>query len=150
MPVFEAHPELFDEDQTEDFEHHILETFILFEMQKGEKSFWHPYFEVLPKLTSFWRWDPADIRETDDPFITCELVKIRCFMERSWHEMSLAIKAHPDVFAPGFVTEELFYHVETSVGTRVFGYSIPCTSMIPMADMLNHSDIDVQYEVCNK
>jgi hypothetical protein len=64
-------------------------------------------------------------------------------MERSWHEVSIALKQHPDVFKPGFLTEDLFYHVETSVGTRVFGYSIPCTAMIPMADMLNHSDIDV-------
>ena len=48
------------------------------------------------------------------------------------------------------ITEELFRFVEISVGTRVFGYSIPCTAIIPMADMLNHSDLDVQYEVFNK
>jgi hypothetical protein len=64
-------------------------------------------------------------------------------MGASWSDMSLIFRQHPDIFVPGFVTEELFRHVEISVGTRVFGYSIPCTAMIPMADMLNHSDIDV-------
>jgi hypothetical protein len=64
-------------------------------------------------------------------------------MDASWSDMSLIFRQHRDIFVPGFVTEELFRHVEISVGTRVFGYSIPCTAMIPMADMLNHSDIDV-------
>lgn len=48
------------------------------------------------------------------------------------------------------MTQERYLHVEVSVSTRVFGYSIPCTAMIPMADMLNHADVDVQYEVFNK
>ena len=71
-------------------------------------------------------------------------------MGASWSDMSLIFRQHPDIFAPEFVTEELFRFVEISVGTRVFGYSIPCTAIIPMADMLNHSDLDVQYEVFNK
>ena len=68
-------------------------------------------------------------------------------MGTTWSDMSMVLRLYPDVFRPGFVTEELFRHVEMSVCSRVFGYSIPCTAMIPMADMLNHSDIDVQYEV---
>lgn len=72
------------------------------------------------------------------------------FMGASWSDMSVVLKQHPDVFSPDFITEELFRHVEISVGSRVFGYSIPCTAIIPMADMLNHSDLDVQYEVFNK
>ena len=71
-------------------------------------------------------------------------------MGTTWSDMSMVLRLYPDVFRPGFVTEELFRHVEMSVCSRVFGYSIPCTAMIPMADMLNHSDIDVQYEVFNK
>jgi hypothetical protein len=141
---------MFDEEENSDFEHHILETFILFEMQKGEKSFWYPYFEVLPRLTNFWRWDQKHIKETDDPFLTTECEKIKNYLDQSWHEMSMVLRQYPEVFKAGFITEELFHHVETSVSTRVFGYSIPCTAMIPMADMLNHSSIDVQYEVFNR
>jgi hypothetical protein len=148
--IFKEHPDMFEEEENDDFEHHILETFILFEMQKGTKSFWHPYFEVFPKITNFWNWEIEDIRQTDDPFITYELDKIRRYVGTTWSDMSQVFRLHPDVFKPGFITEELFRHVEMSVCSRVFGYSIPCTAMIPMADMLNHSDIDVQYEVFNK
>ena len=149
-PVFLAHPDMFDAEENDDFEHHILEAFILFEMQKGPLSFWHPYFEVFPKITNFWEWDVEDIRQTDDPFITVELDKIRRYVGSTWSDMSMIFRLYPEVFKPGFITKELFRHVEMSVCSRVFGYSIPCTALIPMADMLNHSDIDVQYEVFNK
>jgi hypothetical protein len=76
-----------DEEENDDFEHHILETFILFEMQKGTKSFWHPYFEVFPKITNFWNWEIEDIRQTDDPFITYELDKIRRYVGTTWSDM---------------------------------------------------------------
>lgn len=42
--IYKAHPDLFDEEESDDWEHHIIEVFILYEMQKGEKSFWYPYF----------------------------------------------------------------------------------------------------------
>lgn len=60
--IFDEHPDMFDEDENGDFEHHILETFIIYEMQKGEDSFWHAYFEVLPRVTHFWLWDEEIIR----------------------------------------------------------------------------------------
>ena len=78
---------MFDEEENDDFEHHILETFILFEMQKGTKSFWHPYFEVFPKITNFWNWEIEEIRQTDDPFITYELDKIRRYVGTTWSDM---------------------------------------------------------------
>lgn len=64
-PVFLAHPQLFDPEEHDDWEHYILMTFMLFELQKGRKSFWYPYFEILPKdACAFWRWDPKVIKET--------------------------------------------------------------------------------------
>ena len=55
-PIFASEPELFDDEEGGGAEHNILITYVLYEMQKGEDSFWHPYFEVLPKVTNFWNW----------------------------------------------------------------------------------------------
>jgi hypothetical protein len=45
--------------------------YLFFEWQKGEGSFWYPWFKVFPvddqKL--FWRWDEDEIRELQDPLI---------------------------------------------------------------------------------
>lgn len=141
--IYDAHPSFFGEDDNNEWEHRTIELFVLYEMQKGEKSFWHPYFEVMPKLTNFWFWDEEQIKATDDPFLTCEMHKIKQYMDKNYNEMALICLQHPGIIKPGFLTKELYRHVEVSVSTRVFGYSIPCTALFPMADMLNHSDIDV-------
>ena len=64
--------------------------------------------------------------------------------------LTCCFSQHPDVFRLDFITQELFRHVEVTVATRNFGYSIPSTSIIPMADMMNHSDIEVWHELFNK
>ena len=106
--IIDAHPELFNEEESDEWEHRIIELFVLYEMQKGKDSFWHPYFEVLPKLTNFWYWDEEHIRATDDPFITCEMDKIRKYIDKNFEEMRLILLQYPEVFKPGFITKELY------------------------------------------
>ena len=68
--VFRANPELFDQAEQASWEHYMLMAFVVFELQKGEDSFWHPYFEILPAdAKCFWRWDPKVIKLTQDPAI---------------------------------------------------------------------------------
>ncbi len=38
----------------------------------------------------------------------------------------------------------------SQVCTRCFGWGLPYTSMIPMADNLNHKDVSITSEVVNK
>lgn len=57
---------------------------------------------------------------------------------------------NPEIFKKDLFTQKLFNHLYGSVVTRCFGYGIPCTSMIPMADNMNHQDIGASnYEVIN-
>lgn len=43
-PIITRHPAVFKEHH--DQEYLILIFFIMFEMQKGEESFWYPYFNI--------------------------------------------------------------------------------------------------------
>ena len=40
----------------------------------------------------------------------------------------------------------MFVRAYTSVVTRCFGWGIPCTTMIPFADFINHHNVDSSYE----
>jgi len=40
------YPELFDEEKCGDADFNILALYLMFEKLKGDKSFWHPYFEL--------------------------------------------------------------------------------------------------------
>ena len=56
-PILKQHPELFDE-KNGDAESQMMLVYLAYEWQKGEKSFWYPWFKVFPvdDQQLFWRW----------------------------------------------------------------------------------------------
>ena len=59
--VFFDNPDLFGK-HVGDGEDNVLNTFIMFELNKGEDSFWKPMFDVWPKDTDIlFNWDQSDI-----------------------------------------------------------------------------------------
>jgi len=140
--VFRQHPDLFDPDEHQDWEHYVLIAFLLFELQKGEKSFWYPYIEVLPRdADCFWRWDPKIIKQTQDPALILTRIKNSNTYKDSLYDVLKVFQSHPDVFNQKFVTEEIVRRVEAWVDTRVFGsHNLPSCALVPFADSINHSD----------
>ncbi len=64
--VFFEHPELFGK-HIGDGEDNVLNTFILFELGKGERSFWKPMFDVWPKDTDIlFNWEQEDLEWLQD------------------------------------------------------------------------------------
>ena len=57
---------------------------------------------------------------------------------------------HPSIFPHSSIDPKLFYKFYAQVCTRCFGWGLPSTAMVPMADNLNHSDVTVVQEICNK
>ena len=57
---------------------------------------------------------------------------------------------YPDIFPPESITAEMFFKFYAQVCTRCFGWGLPSTSLIPMADNCNHSDVTVVQEIINK
>jgi hypothetical protein len=59
--IFKEHPELFGK-HVGDGEDNLLNTYIMYELGKGEKSFWYPMFEVWPRDTDIlMNWDFEDL-----------------------------------------------------------------------------------------
>ena len=56
---------------------------------------------------------------------------------------------YPEIFPPGSITSELYFKFYGQVCTRCFGWGLPSTSLIPMADNCNHSDVTVVQEIIN-
>jgi hypothetical protein len=47
--------------------------------------------------------------------------------------------------------EKLFYKCFNTIVTRCFGWGLPKTSMIPLADCINHHNVDSTYEfICEQ
>lgn len=69
-------------------------------------------------------------------------------MEKTWHQLKQVIGKYPK-FYPNFNEshKDLFYWSCEFVMTRCFGWTIPSTSLIPYADMLNHSTEATTYHL---
>jgi hypothetical protein len=66
-------------------------------------------------------------------------------VEEEWQEMARIIELYPDLLKGA--TKELFYKCYNYACTRCFGWTLPSTMMVPMADFLNHAPSDTQYEI---
>jgi hypothetical protein len=63
-----------------------------------------------------------------------------------WEQISKIIPLYPEVF-PGGSSRELFMLMYNYACTRCFGWTLPSTMMVPLADFLNHHPCDTQYEI---
>jgi hypothetical protein len=54
--IITENPDIFGEHPKNDHSNLILCLFLIFEIQKGSKSFWAPYLDYLPDQKFFWNW----------------------------------------------------------------------------------------------
>lgn len=122
----------------------------MYQKQLGSESFWAPYIDLMPDVTFFCEWDKKDIMATMDPYLVSETIENREELRSEWIELLEALSKFPDVFKPESLQKSVFLKFYSQVCTRCFGWGIPFTSMVPMADNLNHSDVNVICETINK
>lgn len=74
-PLFEKHPEIFDKHTESD---NALVLYYMYERLKGDKSRWHPFFEVqsIADLPAFWD-DEKQLLEFQDKIFIAQIKKYR-------------------------------------------------------------------------
>lgn len=118
---------------------------LIYEFYKGEESFWWPYLDLLPQCDHLV-WDL-------DRTLYIKEAQCQKFYELATEEFNFDGKDLfqfftkiiedycPTVFKkPEFLTKSLFNRIYGCVISRCFGYGVPYTSLIPMADFHNHTD----------
>jgi hypothetical protein len=72
-PVLRKHPEIFD-FKLLTAESHMMLVYLFYEWQKGEESFWYPWFKVFPvdDQELFWYWKEHEKKSCQDPVIISE------------------------------------------------------------------------------
>jgi hypothetical protein len=141
-----------------------MTVFVMHHQLIGEKSFWCPFWKVISLSDLPMRWEEIEIDELQDPFLQRE---IRSFRDEYYEEFTMIF----DLFYenkyeelwPGITNkdktkeqikdelEEMYYKSFNNVVTRCFGWGLPKTSMIPLADCINHHNVDSTYEfICKE
>ena len=118
-----------------------LAVFLLSEYLKGpDQSFWWPYLDVMNEsdLACFWRENELD--RLCDYELKKEADTYREEVVYEWEEISKILPLYPLLF-PG-ATKEAFMLMYNYACTRCFGWTLPSTMMVPLADFLNHQPCD--------
>ena len=143
--VYTAHPELYSVPDKTHEDNRML-TFFLWELSKGTSSFWYPYFEFLPKdLETLVDWNKNDLIELQDPDLQymVEYKKKNDF--QNYKQIQSALKKYPDLFCEEDITIEKIHWVWKIICTRSYSGRIPYTTLIPIADLFNHSNVNMNY-----
>lgn len=69
--IMEKHDEVFKDHF--DGEYLRLIFFITWELAKGDKSFWAPYFAITEETDLPCFWDPEDLKELEDELLKNEI-----------------------------------------------------------------------------
>jgi hypothetical protein len=69
-------------------------------------------------------------------------------VKKQWLLFKKVIKQYPQIFAENYVDRGIFFNLFGQVCTRMFSDS-PTSTMIPMADCINHLDVHSNYELFN-
>ena len=115
--------------------------------RSGEKSFWKPYLDILPKTDLLAFWTDKELTQLQDPELIQEAKRYKEDLNDEWENVKSILEKYPKLFPMDKVNKELFYNVYENVVTRCFGWSLPCTMLIPVADALNHSSVDASNEL---
>ena len=146
---YEQNPQLFSKEH-QDWEQLILACFLVRQKHLGEESFWAPYIESMPDVHFFCE-EPADVvLATMDPQLIIGAVEYRDELSEEWETIKPVLQKHVNLFGEELIERRQFLSFYAQVCTRCFGYGLPFTAMIPMADTLNHSDVNTTNEVVSR
>ena len=152
-PICAKYPQCFEEGRSDDWEQLTLTLALLYETTLGLNSFWYPYLRILPEdasdhLPCFWS---EYERETfQDEALILELEEFKTEMDFYCDLFQKIMAEHPHVFPEEYRDPDLFMSMFSNVISRCFGTGVDSTSLVPVADNLNHNSIGSTLDVMNK
>ena len=76
----------------------ILVLYILYERNKANQSFWHPYLDLVDPGIPACYWDEFCLGLIDCPELQRNLELSREKIDGDWHQLQKVILLYPDVF----------------------------------------------------
>ena len=124
----------------------LLAFYIMYELAKGISSFYSPYFNIIPIPSTITHWD-SDILPLFQDITLITFVKFRLSDLRKMYQAIVSLcDEHHDLFPLESFTFESFKHAYGMIQNRAFGKRLPWSALVPLADCLNHSNVQTKYD----
>ena len=147
--VYKEHEAYFTADDDR-----VIVLFMMYELAIQERSFWEPYFSILPFPESVIHWRDEDLDKLQNPRLAGEVYRRRFRLKAAHRQMMqklIPIKRDGETrvlvdFDTSEFTYELYEFAWMTIQARAFGRRLPWTAIVPFADCLNHSNVQVRYD----
>lgn len=126
----------------------ILWTFMIYERLKGPNSFWYPYFSIVRDFDLLSNWSAEELAELHDPVLVFDTQRWLHRQEKVWKNLEEVFVENPDLFPASAPLKEIFDWAWKLTTTRSFAQE--GGMVIPMADNMNHSIVNIEYECKTK
>lgn len=102
-PIILDHPEIFEEDEHDDWEQLTLTLFIFHEMTKGRDSYWYPYLRMMPDVdfTTAMESDVLEMFQDERVEIECQEYEVQLNVD--WNQFKSILEEYPQLFPAKFV-----------------------------------------------
>ena len=134
--LFESHDNLFVCNNDRDTS--ILLVYIIYEKLKGQESFYYEYFEMIDATMHATYWPEEVIEKSDSKLFKLSMKDSKDSHEEDWEKTMNFFSIYPDFFDPARTNKDLYLWAMSTLASRCFGWGLPTTMMVPLADCLNH------------
>lgn len=129
----------------------LLTVYIMHELRKGETSFYHPYLDILPVAQCLTEWRDEELDDLQDERLKLRAISRRRSLRITFERCLGALaRRYPAQFPPEQFPFEAFAFAWNSVQARAFGRRLPWTALVPLADCLNHNNLQTKYSFDNR
>ena len=104
----------------------------------------------MPDVKFFCDWDQSQIKEAQDITLLQYARDYSKDVQEGWTQLANCMSKYPEIFQESSLQIELFKRFYAQVCTRCFGWSMPTTAMIPVADNFNHSNVQTEFSIFHK
>lgn len=143
--LYKAYPGLFSIPDKAHEDNRFL-TYFLWEYSKGSSSFWFPYFEYLPKdLETIVDWTDDELQMLQDPDLISHTKRKRSKDFSNYSSLRTAYLKYPNLFCDDDVSISRIHWAWKIICTRSYSGKIPYSTLIPIADLFNHNNVNTNY-----
>ena len=118
----------------------ILTIFLYLENKKGNNSFFYPYLQLFPKNNCFDYWDENKLNDLDDLEVKISIQDILYELDDYYSYFILNDKLKD-------MKRNEFSYFYFQVISRQFYIDDESSALIPLADLLNHNNVNIKYEI---
>ena len=113
--------------------------YLMYEKLRGHESFYHPYFDMVDSPLPTVYWEEEVLAQCDSSIMIDQFKDNKKLADEQWEKLNNFMAIYPDSFTPNRIDKDLFLWAMGFLNTRTFGWGLPTTMMVPLADCLNHS-----------